>query len=104
VPDVVALDRSVISWLLAASGAFILFLLGLGFKDAKDHLRKVDRLCLEIERIKSKNEADVERVKATNEADIERLRTKYDRDVAELRGIIGVLDQRIENLHAHLKD
>jgi hypothetical protein len=77
VPDVVSLDRSVISWLLAASGALLLFLIGLGVKDTKDKLSKIDRMCLEIERLKA----------------------KYDKDVAELHGVIGRLEQRIEDLH-----
>lgn len=76
VADVVSLDRSVISWLLGGMGALILFLLGLGFKDAKDKLSKIDRLCVEIERLKA----------------------KYDRDVALLSGTIDRLEQRIEDL------
>ena len=42
------IDKSVVAWMLSASGAFILFLLGLGFKDVKDKLKKIDTLCLKV--------------------------------------------------------
>jgi hypothetical protein len=75
VADVVSLDRSVISWLLGGMGALILFLLGLGVKETRDKLNKIDRLCIEVEK----------------------LRTKYDRDIAEIHGICRLLEQRIDD-------
>lgn len=74
-PNVVQVDQSIVSWILGVCGTLILFLIGLGIKDIREKMEKVDRLCLEIEK----------------------LRTKYDRDVAELAGEIRLLDQRLED-------
>ena len=74
-PNVVQVDQSIVSWILGVCGTLILFLIGLGIKDIRGKMEKVDRLCLEIEK----------------------LRTKYDRDVAELAGEIRLLDQRLED-------
>jgi hypothetical protein len=75
VPNVVQVDQSIVSWILGVCGTLILFLISLGIKDIREKMEKVDRLCLEIEK----------------------LRTKYDRDVAELAGEIRLLDQRLED-------
>jgi hypothetical protein len=75
VPNVVQVDQSIVSWILGVCGTLILFLISLGIKDIRERMEKVDRLCLEIEK----------------------LRTKYDRDVAELAGEIRLLDQRLED-------
>lgn len=74
-PNVVQVDQSIVSWILGVCGTLILFLIGLGIKDIREKMEKVDRLCLEIEK----------------------LRTKYDRDVAELAGEIRLLGQRLED-------
>lgn len=74
-PNVVQVDQSIASWILGVCGTLVLFLIGLGIKDIREKMEKVDRLCLEIEK----------------------LRTKYDRDVAELAGEIRLLDQRLED-------
>lgn len=74
-PNVVQVDQSIVSWILGVCGTLILFLISLGIKDIREKMEKVDRLCLEIEK----------------------LRTKYDRDVAELAGEIRLLDQRLED-------
>lgn len=47
-----SVDKAVIEWVFAAGGALLLFFLGLGVKDIKDKMTKVDRLCIEIERMK----------------------------------------------------
>jgi hypothetical protein len=75
VPNVVQVDQSIVSWILGVCGTLILFLISLGIKDIREKMEKVDHLCLEIEK----------------------LRTKYDRDVAELAGEIRLLDQRLED-------
>jgi hypothetical protein len=72
--DPVTIDRTVISWLLGLAASFILFLLGLGAKDIKDKLRKVDDQCRLIIL----------------------LRGDMDRHVTELRGEIALLKQRLE--------
>lgn len=74
-PNAVQVDQSIVSWILGVCGTLILFLISLGIKDIREKMEKVDRLCLEIEK----------------------LRTKYDRDVAELAGEIRLLDQRLED-------
>lgn len=74
-PNVVQVDQSIVSWILGVCGTLILFLISLGIKDIREKMEKVDRLCLEIEK----------------------LRTKYDRDIAELAGEIRLLDQRLED-------
>lgn len=74
-PNVVQVDQSIVSWILGVCGTLILLLISLGIKDIREKMEKVDRLCLEIEK----------------------LRTKYDRDVAELAGEIRLLDQRLED-------
>jgi len=61
-PDVVSLDRSVISWLLGAAGAFILFLLGLGVADVRSQMKKVSTLCLTVSRLEAKIEAMEQRM------------------------------------------
>jgi hypothetical protein len=57
--DPVTIDRSVISWLLGAAGAFILYLLTLGVKDVKDKMKKVDQLCIRLERLEQKVESEL---------------------------------------------
>jgi hypothetical protein len=57
--DPVTIDRSVISWLIGAAGAFIFFLLSLGVKDIKDKMRKVDQLCIRLERLEQKVESEL---------------------------------------------
>lgn len=57
--DPVVVDRSVISWLLGSAGAFILFLLGLGVKDIRDKMRKVDTLCLRLERLEQRVDSEL---------------------------------------------
>ena len=74
-PNAVQVDQSIVSWILGVCGTLILFLISLGIKDIREKMEKVDRLCLEIEK----------------------LRTKYDRDIAELAGEIRLLDQRLED-------
>ena len=74
-PNAVQVDQSIVSWILGVCGTLILFLISLGIKDIREKMEKVDRLYLEIEK----------------------LRTKYDRDVAELAGEIRLLDQRLED-------
>jgi hypothetical protein len=59
VADPVVLDRSVISWLIGAAGAFILYLLSLGVKDVREKMRKVDQLCMRIERLEQKVDSEL---------------------------------------------
>jgi hypothetical protein len=57
--DPITLDRSVISWLLASAGAFILFLLGLGVKDIRDKMRKVDTLCMRVGKLEERVDSEM---------------------------------------------
>lgn len=57
--DPVVLDRSVISWLLGAAGAFILFLLGLGVADVRAKMKKVDLLCVRLERLEQRVDSEL---------------------------------------------
>jgi hypothetical protein len=57
--DPVVLDRSVISWLLALAGAFILFLLGIGVKDVRDKMKKVDVLCVRVGKLEERLDMEI---------------------------------------------
>jgi hypothetical protein len=57
--DPVVIDRSVISWLIGAAGAFILYLLSLGVKDLRDKMRKVDQLCIRLERLEQRVDSEL---------------------------------------------
>jgi hypothetical protein len=58
VSDPVTIDRSVISWLLGSAGAFILFLLGLGVSDVRSKMKKVDLLCMRMERLEQRMDSE----------------------------------------------
>jgi hypothetical protein len=47
-PHAVQIDGNAVSWLMSAAGAFILFLLGLGIKDLRDRIKKVDQICVRL--------------------------------------------------------
>lgn len=57
--DPIVMDRSVVSWLLGSAGAFILFLLGLGIKDLREKIRKVDILCVRLERLEQRVDSEL---------------------------------------------
>jgi hypothetical protein len=59
VADPIVLDRSVISWLLALAGAFILFLLGIGVKDVRDKMKKVDVLCVRVGKLEERVDSEM---------------------------------------------
>lgn len=78
----IALDSSVVGWLVAACGSLVMFLLGLGVKDLKDRLRKSEMLCTEFQRYRVEAERD---------------RGELRRIIAELNGEIQRIEQRIED-------
>ena len=57
--DPITIDRSVISWLLGSAGAFILFLLGLGVSDVRNKMKKVDLLCIRMERLEQRMDSEL---------------------------------------------
>lgn len=71
----IPITPTLISWILGALGSLILFFLGLGAKDIKDKMRKVDQQCVELARLKG----------------------ELSGVVAELRGEIKVIHQRLDS-------
>jgi hypothetical protein len=49
-------DAKWVEWILKAAGALIIFLLGLGLKDVRDKLNKIDNFASQIEAMKVKIE------------------------------------------------
>lgn len=79
----ITVDSSVVGGLMAASGTFVMFLLGLGVKDLKERLRKSEALCDEF---------------AKYRLEAEERRGELRRQIAELNGEIQRLEQRIEDI------
>lgn len=71
-----SIDKTVISWLIAAGGAFILFLLSLGVKDLRDRLAEIPEIGEELAAV----------------------RNAHAKELAELNGEVRRLEQRIEDL------
>jgi hypothetical protein len=57
----VNIDQTVIGWLLASAGAFILFLLGLGVNDLRAKMKKTDLLCIRLTQLEQRLESDIAR-------------------------------------------
>ena len=80
--DIVTIDKTIVSWLIAAGGAFIMFLLSLGIKDLRDKLGEIP---------KTKEE-------------VAELRAQHETKVAELTAAIRLLEERASDLRREIKE
>lgn len=83
----IQINPSLISWILGSLGSLVLFFLGLGAKDIRDKMKKVDEQCLLILKLKG----DLAEISAEQKGELSAT-------VAELKGEIRTIHQRLYEL------
>ena len=76
------ISESVVGWVIGLMGSVVMFFLGLGIKDWREKVKKIDTLCLQLSETKG----------------------SVSRELAELRGDVRRVEQMVADLRSFRAD